>query len=91
MIVFVKGGLDMAIAREQRVNRMTDEAFQEALARYNAAYDNRLYLRATEGMSTEDACRLQDEAMALCGSPYHKLTYRDRTDWEEIFLTEFYI
>ena len=58
---------------QTRITQTADEAFQAALNAYNAAYHNHVYAVATKGMTPQRACRLQDEALALCGSPYHRI------------------
>lgn len=40
-----------------------------ALSRYQRAYDNALYLRATSGLDNNEAVELQMDALALCGDP----------------------
>lgn len=64
-----------------------------AYRRYHARYDNRLYLKATEGRSSRRANKLIDDAMAICGYPHYRLS---RMDWSEdelaflrLFATEY--
>ena len=47
-----------------------------AMKRYHSCYDNELYRKATEGKSVEYANALTDEALALCGHPYYRLSRR---------------
>lgn len=53
-----------------------DYQFQEAQALYNGHFDNHLFTKATNGKSSKYANALIDEALAICGSPYHKLSFR---------------
>lgn len=61
-----------------------DDRHLEAMKRYNARYDNVLYLAATnrvsmnlnEKVNRKDLLRafaLQDAAIAICGSPYERI------------------
>jgi len=43
---------------------------------YHAHFDNDAYRRAVEGKSVAQANALTDEALALCGHPYYKLSRR---------------
>ena len=43
---------------------------------YNAHFKNHIYNKATMGKSAAYGCALQDDAMALCGSPYFKVSNR---------------
>lgn len=65
-----------------------DELLAKALAHYNARYNNDLYRAATSYMPEQsqgtipqyNRCfRLQDAALAICGSPYHAI--RPTTRW----------
>ena len=47
-----------------------------AMKRYHAHYHNDLYRDAVEGKSVEYANALIDEALAICGHPYYKLSRR---------------
>ena len=47
-----------------------------AMKRYHSRYNNELYRQATEGKSVEYANALIDEALALCGHPYYRLSRR---------------
>ena len=60
-------------SNQNAINQTAERAFQDALDSYNARYDNHIYALATKGMTPQRACRLQDEALALCGSPYHRI------------------
>ena len=44
---------------------------------YNAHFDNVAYGKATAGKGAAYGCALQDDAMALCGSPYFKVSSRN--------------
>ena len=56
---------------------------------YNAHFDNHLYNKATVGKSAEYGCALQDDAMALCGSPYFKVSRRNWAQSALDFLARF--
>jgi len=60
-----------------------------AMAKYNANYDNHLYALATQGKSNAYANALIDEAMAICGSPYYKLSNRQWSSAAIDHLTRF--
>lgn len=59
------------------VQWMADRQHDLATALYNRYYDNYLYQRATVGRSLKYAGALMDEALALCGSPYYKVSRRN--------------
>ena len=48
----------------------------KAMKKYNALYNNVTFTKATQGKSTQYANALIDESLAICGSPYYKLSYR---------------
>jgi len=56
--------------------QLGDDRFYQAQKVYNSAFDNHLYTMATQGKGTQYANALIDEAMALCGSPFHKMSNR---------------
>ncbi len=70
-----------------------DKRHQAAVKRYQQCYNNALYQRATAGKRTQRrivrANKMLDEAMAMCGSPYYKVTYTKWTDAEIDFLAPF--
>ncbi len=67
-----------------------DSQFFVALGKYNARYNNATYLHATKGSSSKRVGKLIAAAMALCGSPYHKLSAGSMwTGGELAFLTLF--
>ena len=47
-----------------------------ASRRYHARFDNDAYRTAVEGKAVAYANALTDEALALCGHPYYKLSRR---------------
>jgi len=55
-----------------RIRRMADLAF----ARYNGLYDNNLYTRATTGRTVVYSNALIDQALAICGHPHYKVSFR---------------
>jgi hypothetical protein len=59
------------------VEWMADAQHSLAMSLYNRYYDNCLYQRATTGRSPKYANALIDEALALCGSPYYKVSRRN--------------
>ena len=64
-----------------RIDTMTDlgvifsKKYNRACNLYNGCFDTDLFARATEELDTEQANRLIDAAMVLCGSPYHKVSF----------------
>ena len=76
-------------ATQMNITREADEKFQAALDRYNERYENQVYLRATANSTTRQSVALQDEALALCGSPYQRITRRPHTAAQEAFLALF--
>lgn len=60
-----------------------------SLARYNARFDNRLYSAATAGKSNTYANALIDEALAICGNPYYKISRRAWSAKAREFLAKF--
>ena len=73
----------------EQLGMMADKQRVLSQARYNLAFSAELYDRATTGKSTVWACALQDDAMALCGSPYHKLSHRQWGNAALDFLARF--
>jgi len=59
---------------EQIVHKGSDLQHAVAMKLYNAHYNNHLYEQATRNLSNDAANRLIDLALALCGSPYYKIT-----------------
>lgn len=62
---------------------------QSAMNKYNNNYDNDLYRKATENKSNKYANALIDEALALCGSPFFKMSNRKWSPEAENFLNKF--
>jgi len=62
---------------------------EQANKRYHARFNNDLYRAATKDRTCQYANALIDEAMALCGDPYFKLSYRNWSAAAEAFLAEF--
>lgn len=60
-----------------------------AMMLYNRYYDNHLYQRATAGKSSKYANALMNDAMALCGSPYYKVSRRNWNSKAVDFLYRF--
>ena len=56
---------------------------QPAYDRYNARYNNAVYLAATEGMTIENAIALQDTALDLCEYPHSILAVLVAHDFAE--------
>lgn len=63
-----------------RIREHLDREWECALSKYNATqYDphvQALYFAATAGKSPRYAEALQDAALALCGSPFHRFDTR---------------
>ena len=71
------------------MHRLAQKLDGEAMDRYNAAYSNTHHVKATQGKSTRYANALIDEALALCGSPYYKLSNRAWSVEAQSFLERF--
>jgi hypothetical protein len=75
----------MSKEQVQGLLRLKTEA---AMARYHQAYDNDVYLEATEGKSVDRCNHLLDSAMALCNHPrfaFQDLTW-DAAEWRFLAL-----
>lgn len=57
--------------------------------KYSAYFDNDLYIRAIENRQPRYANALLDEALALCGNPYYKLSHRHWSEEAVAFLERF--
>lgn len=55
------------------VLRLASAQNDRANARYHRHFDNKVYLAATIHGNSDRANLLIDEAMAICGSPYHAI------------------
>ena len=64
----------------ERIESHKARMAKTAMDRYNQNFDNASYLAATSGKSARYANALIDEAMALCGHPAYKVSYRN---WSE--------
>lgn len=73
----------------QKAAQYADIQSARAFAHYNAHYDNELYSAAVRGKSTRYANNLIDNALAICGDPYHKITWRDWPNDALKFLSKF--
>ena len=60
-----------------------------AMRRYHHRFDNDAYLRAIADKSVAYANALIDEALALCGHPYYKLSRRHWARPARTFLARF--
>jgi len=72
-------------AIRERINVLTADASN----RYHAKYDNIAYRKATSGKSVKYANALIDEAMAVCGHPSFRVTWRSWGVEAEAFLERF--
>lgn len=66
-----------------------DNRHAEATAFYNRRYNNHVYQIATQGKSIKLANALLDDAMALCGSPFYKISHRAWSETARDFLALF--
>ena len=73
------------ITRYQLGSRGSDTA----TVKYSSRFFAHLYNAATKGKSTEYANALIDDALALCGSPFHKLSRRHWGEKALLFLDPF--
>ena len=62
--------------KEMKIETLADKQSRLAMKKYNRLYDNRLYLKATQGKSSGYANSLIDAALALCGDPYFSISRR---------------
>ena len=62
-----------------------------AMAKYHAQFESYLFTAAIKGKTTEYANALIDEAMAMSGSPYYKLSNRNWSMKASAFLFRFAI
>ena len=58
------------------INKLAGLRFREAQGKYNRAFDPALYNAAVRGKSIAYANYLIDEALALVGSPHHRVSRR---------------
>ena len=61
-----------SLAIATQIRRMAVLAF----ARYNGLYDNNLYTRATTGRTVVYSNALIDQALAICGHPNYRVSFR---------------
>jgi hypothetical protein len=66
-----------------------DRMMITASVRYNCRFNPDLFNRACRGKTSARTNRLIDEAMALCGSPYYKVTHTNWAEAELAFLAQF--
>ena len=60
----------------QAVHEHAEAQFVAAQRRYNERFNQQRYVNATKHLSGKTANALIDDALVLCGSPYHKLSCR---------------
>ncbi len=60
------------------VGKVASQRHEIANRRYDECYDNMIYEKAGYGYMIEERNTLIDDAMALCGSPYHAMS---QTGW----------
>jgi hypothetical protein len=60
-----------------------------AMLRYHSRFDNERYRTATDGKSVQYANALIDEALAICGHPWYRLSHRHWAAEAEGFLKRF--
>ena len=63
--------------------------FDVAIEQYRECYDNDAFVVATQGVGETTKQALIREAMALCGSPYHRVTRRRWNEDQLAFLALF--
>jgi len=61
---------------DEMLHKLVRDREVEAMERYHAGYNNIIFVKATVGKSTQYANALIDESLAICGSPYYKLSNR---------------
>lgn len=61
----------------------------QAFRRYDRAYNNELYLQATRHLDVQTCSLLVDDALALCGSPFHPISFTRWDDDQQRFLLSF--
>ena len=62
---------------------------QAATARYHEYFDSQAYLAAIQHTSVAYRNALLDEALAICGSPFYKLSRRQWSKAAQVFLMLF--
>ena len=70
---------------------MGDKLMNEVYAKYHAGYNNDAFYLAIKRKGSAYANCLIDEALALCGSPYEKLSFRNWGKDAIAFLKKFAI
>ena len=73
----------------KKQNEIAKNQEAQAMKKYHAGYDNHLYAIATCGKETAYANSLINEALAICGSPYYKLSFRNWSKAALNFLSRF--
>lgn len=68
---------------------LAHDATVRANKKYNANYDNVVYVKAISGKSSGYANALVDEALALCGDPHYEISNRDWSEAAANFLVLF--
>lgn len=62
---------------------------KKAMIKYNLCYNNHVYTTATKDKSYHFANQLIDDGLALCGSPFYKLSNTDYSNKALDFLKLF--
>ena len=69
--------------------RYADAQSRMAMQRYHSRFDNERYCTAVDGKSVQYANALTDEALAICGHPYYRLSRRHWSAAARAFLEVF--
>jgi hypothetical protein len=70
-------------------DKIAEAQTRKAMTRYHAYYDNDAFRHATHGKTSVYANALIDEAMAICGHPYYRLSHRHWAGEAQEFLSKF--
>ena len=76
----------MAVKAQIRLAYERDQIAQET---YREKYNQELCVQAVETLSLKATIALKDEALALCGSPYHAISARNWGKHAQAFLELF--
>jgi len=71
------------------LQELVEEKSRTAVTKYHRCYDNLLYSVAVHERSTKYANALIDEALALCGDPFYKISRRRWSKEAQEFLVKF--
>ena len=65
----------MKASRTTEIAKLASNMANEAYVKYCRCYDEKAFAKATKNENSEYASELENCALALCGSPYFKISY----------------